>query len=106
MQSFSPKVDLETVTLTLDFSELLDPNEDIEAGKCVMADQHGLDVSTTMLISDLDISTAPLVRARVKGGLGGKTYIFQAFVNTTAGRVLVGMAKLPVQPAAFPQDVN
>lgn len=96
MLTFDPKTPLETVTLGINFKRLLASGETIYQCSSKIIDSTGQDVSSDMLVGSPDITSQPLVRNTVKGGMDGETYILEITVQTSNSQTFIGQAKLPV----------
>ena len=99
--SFSPKDPDEQIVVSFDFSALLGAKETIEA--CTFTALHvsdWADSSEAMISGPADISSAPIVKQMIKGGVAGNIYLIKAEVATSTSRVLVGSAAINVRLGA------
>lgn len=99
-RNFSDKDPLETVVLSVDFSQVLAQGETILAAVWSVARENGSEDTATMLDGAVDISGAPVVRQRVTGGTDGGTYLHRAKITTSTGRILVHGARQVVRLGA------
>lgn len=99
-RNFSDKDPLETIVLSVDFSQVLGQGETIQSAVWSVTRENGSEDTAPMLSGAVDISAAPIVRQLVTGGTDGGTYLHRAKVTTSAGRILVHGARQVVRLGA------
>ena len=98
---FADKDPDEEIVLSMDFSALMGNGESVVGAETsITKSDNAMDVSVQMVSGAADITAAPIVRQKVKGGAAGTDYLMRVKVTTSGERVLVGGAKLPVRLGA------
>lgn len=91
----------EIVTLSVDFTNLLEAAETIQSAVWLVELENGTAVdSASVLDGTVDISGAPVIRQKFKGGVDRTSYLHRAKATTSAGRVLVGGGLIQVTKGA------
>lgn len=96
-QYMSSKEPTETIVVSFDFSNLLGNGETITACTCTATDRRTeTDMTATMILNAADLSSTPVIKQMVQGGLNGSSYLIRATVTTSRNCVLTGAAVLPI----------
>lgn len=97
IKTFSPKKPSEVVPLGIGFRKIIQAGETVETCTFRALDSRtGEEVAGVLDTIPANTEAWPIVRQRAVGGEEGKTYLIEATVSTSKGRVLVGTAKLPI----------
>lgn len=101
MEQLGVKDPEETVLLTFDFSKALSPSETIQSAETTMLVKTGTDPSPNLMVSgpaSIDNEEGKVLQL-ITGGIAGVTYAARCKASTSAGKVLVLAATLPVKNA-------
>lgn len=94
-----PKDPEETLVVTFDFTKDLDPGETISTPVTTVSVVVGTDPASASVLSGSPTAAVGVVTQTVTVGLDGCDYRLQCKVTTSASRVLVLAAILPVREA-------
>ena len=97
MKPFSPKDPRESITVSIDFANLLATGETISSASFTSAVSTGQDTNPSAMISGSTTVTGTICMQRVIGGLAGVSYIISAVALTNLGNTYVGSGLMPVQ---------
>ena len=87
---YAPKDPLEVITLSVNWSNVLEQGEHIESATWTITNTTTPTEDTSaMRINVTDISGDPVVRQKVKDGTDGCEYLHRCTIVTSTGRTLV-----------------
>jgi hypothetical protein len=101
--AFSPKDPSEVIVVSFGFFKRLDAGETVTASTFTVEVLEGIDPDPSALLSgEADLSSLPVVKQKLIGGLLGVTYLIKALATTSSTRKIMGARTLKIVDGGTP----